>query len=544
MRVFRLADLEIDPSRGELRRAGRPLRVEARVATLIFQLVEAEGAVVSQEAVYERLWPGVSVSRDALYRVLKEARAALGDDGARQSVIKTLKGRGLRWIAPVEVVEPAQSGVHLPSFESVEENYAAGRIDIAREQAQQLASALSGADQASRRAQALLRASDLMLHGQVDREWMALTKRTLEALPSDASQLRAGLLSRQAYQLYWSRDPKRAREALESARLLAEVEDHAETLAWVALVEHMLSAGGKVDPGARAIAERGVEHAKRAKAPQLELWSREQVAHDAMEAADLAAVELQADAVDLLSEEHPLTWPERVRTMLRLHFGDLPGAERALTAAFSALSKQGPEVFQYLGGPMLWLRYEQGRLEEVLPLLRNFVGQIGDVPVWRAALARGEWDAGDRDAARSEYEGLAAGSFRGVLGNVFSWLALGHLAELCANFGDAERADWLAEQLSPCSGRLIVAPRATFSLGPADYLLGRLAYVAEHFDAALELLSAALAQSQALRSRPCQARCHLMLALLAEREGAQAKAAEHMRRARGIREALGVRSAA
>ena len=91
---------------------------------------------------------------------------------------------------------------------------------------------------------------------------------------------------------------------------------------------------------------------------------------------------------------------------------------------------------------------------------------------------------------------------------------------------------------------LIVAPRATFSLGPADYLLGRLAYVAEHFDAALELLSAALAQSQALRSRPCQARCHLMLALLAEREGAQAKAAEHMRRARGIREALGVRSAA
>ena len=535
MRVFKLADLDIDPSRGELRRQDRPIPVETRVAGLIFLLVESDGVLVTHEQIYDRLWPGLRVSRDSLYRVIKEARATLGDDGRRQAVIKTVPGQGVRWVAPLEISEHAGPGVGFASLESIEENYAAGRIDVAREQARALAGAISGPATAQRRARALVRAADVLLHGRVDREWSGWATETLDDLAPDERSLRGALLARLAYQLYWSRDPERARQRAREAYEHAEASDDLETLSFLAQVDHMLASGSASHEEQVGHARRSVEYAVRANAPHLEMWAREQIAHHAMEVGDVGAVEAEADAIELLAETRPLTWSARVRVMLSIHLGDFPAADRALTRQIQALSESGPVVFQYVGAPLLWLRHEQRRLGEVLPLLRHFVPEVGDVPVWRAVLARAEWEAGDRQAAKLEYEGLASGGFRGVLGNVFSPTTVAHLAELCLVLRDDARAAWFAEQLAPLAGRILVAPRANFSLGPVDLLRGRLAGAQGRDEEAIELLTRGLELAVTSRSRPAQARAHAALAqqLSGDRAGT------HAASAREILEALG-----
>ena len=170
MRIFCLGEIEIDPSHGEIRRDGQVVATETKVLGLVFLLVEADGRVVPQDEIHERLWPGVRVSRDALYRVVKEARAILGDDGRRQAVIRTLPGQGLRWVAPVEIREDVHSGIGRPTLDAIRDMYESGQIGEARKQALQLSRLTPASENAPRRARALVWASDLMLHGRVDRE--------------------------------------------------------------------------------------------------------------------------------------------------------------------------------------------------------------------------------------------------------------------------------------------------------------------------------------------------------------------------------------
>src|SRR5262245_35918483 len=50
----------------------------------------------------EQLWPNQSVSENTLTQRLRAARRALGDSGREQRLIKTVHGRGYRFIADVE----------------------------------------------------------------------------------------------------------------------------------------------------------------------------------------------------------------------------------------------------------------------------------------------------------------------------------------------------------------------------------------------------------------------------------------------------------
>ena len=95
------ADCRIDTDSRTLERRGRPVRVQALAFDLLTVLLRNRGRLVSDAHLRERLWPGVSVSDASLRQVLKQARRAIGDDGRTQAVIETIRGRGLRFVAPV-----------------------------------------------------------------------------------------------------------------------------------------------------------------------------------------------------------------------------------------------------------------------------------------------------------------------------------------------------------------------------------------------------------------------------------------------------------
>jgi DNA-binding winged helix-turn-helix (wHTH) protein/tetratricopeptide (TPR) repeat protein len=98
---------ELDRSRVELRRDGRPVPVEPQVFALLLLLVENRDRLVSRDEIVEKVWDGRVVSDSALDSRVKSARRALGDDGKAQRFIRTIHGQGFRFVADVRVAATA-----------------------------------------------------------------------------------------------------------------------------------------------------------------------------------------------------------------------------------------------------------------------------------------------------------------------------------------------------------------------------------------------------------------------------------------------------
>jgi len=103
-------DLELDPGAYELRRAGRPLKLERIPMELLLLLVEQHGQLVTREHIIERIW-GKDVFLDAdssINSAIRKIRLVLKDDPEQPRFLQTVTGRGYRFIATVlEGVPPA-----------------------------------------------------------------------------------------------------------------------------------------------------------------------------------------------------------------------------------------------------------------------------------------------------------------------------------------------------------------------------------------------------------------------------------------------------
>lgn len=94
---------------------GLPCRIEPQVFDLLRVLLEGGGALVSHDALIEQVWGGRIVSDAAISARISAARAAIGDDGARQEWIRTIPRRGFRFLGAVRVeggepAAPARTG--------------------------------------------------------------------------------------------------------------------------------------------------------------------------------------------------------------------------------------------------------------------------------------------------------------------------------------------------------------------------------------------------------------------------------------------------
>jgi pimeloyl-ACP methyl ester carboxylesterase/DNA-binding winged helix-turn-helix (wHTH) protein len=99
---FAFDECEVDVQRLELWRDGRTVAVEPQVFDVLVHLLRHRDRVVTKEELLDEVWGDRFVGESALTSRIKAARRAVGDDGAHQRIIRTLRGRGYRFVAEVE----------------------------------------------------------------------------------------------------------------------------------------------------------------------------------------------------------------------------------------------------------------------------------------------------------------------------------------------------------------------------------------------------------------------------------------------------------
>ncbi|MEX2207114.1 MAG: AAA family ATPase [Myxococcota bacterium] len=100
-RSISFGEFQLDCERGQLWRADKFVVLAPKPLSLLVYLAQHRTRAVPKHELLEQLWPDVFVSETALASALKDLRRALGDDGARQQVIQTLRRRGYRFAAQV-----------------------------------------------------------------------------------------------------------------------------------------------------------------------------------------------------------------------------------------------------------------------------------------------------------------------------------------------------------------------------------------------------------------------------------------------------------
>ena len=90
-------------ARFELREDGAARSLEPQVFALLAFLVEHRDRLVPKEELFEKLWDGRVVTDSTLTSRIKSARQVLGDSGKAQRYIKTIHGKGFRFVGGVQV---------------------------------------------------------------------------------------------------------------------------------------------------------------------------------------------------------------------------------------------------------------------------------------------------------------------------------------------------------------------------------------------------------------------------------------------------------
>src|SRR3954454_474410 len=99
--IYAFGLYQLDTRVFELRHRGDVCPVEPQVFNVLAYLAEHRDRVVSKDELLEKLWPDRIVSDTTLTSRLKAARKAVGDDGKSQCVIRTVHGRGYRFVAEI-----------------------------------------------------------------------------------------------------------------------------------------------------------------------------------------------------------------------------------------------------------------------------------------------------------------------------------------------------------------------------------------------------------------------------------------------------------
>jgi TolB-like protein/Tfp pilus assembly protein PilF len=103
--ILQCNEVELDTECFSITRDGQSISIAPKVFDLLVFLMSHRDRLITREQLFDELWPGRVVLDSVLSNEIKHARAVLGDDGEQQKYIKTVRGRGYRFVGDVHEIE-------------------------------------------------------------------------------------------------------------------------------------------------------------------------------------------------------------------------------------------------------------------------------------------------------------------------------------------------------------------------------------------------------------------------------------------------------
>jgi TolB-like protein len=109
--LFCFEDYVLDTERRELRRGAALLAIEPQVFDLLEFLLRNRDRVVSRDDLLASVWGGRIVSESTLASRINAARRIIGDSGEQQRLIRTIVGKGVRFVGAVQQQADAEPAI-------------------------------------------------------------------------------------------------------------------------------------------------------------------------------------------------------------------------------------------------------------------------------------------------------------------------------------------------------------------------------------------------------------------------------------------------
>jgi TolB-like protein len=100
--LYRFDEYELDAAKRELRRRDAVIGLAPQVFDLLKYLIDNRERVVSKDDLIANVWGGRIVSDSALTTRINAVRAALGDSGGQQRLVRTVPRKGFRFVGTVQ----------------------------------------------------------------------------------------------------------------------------------------------------------------------------------------------------------------------------------------------------------------------------------------------------------------------------------------------------------------------------------------------------------------------------------------------------------
>ena len=366
------------------------------------------------------------------------------------------------------------------------------------------------------------------------RRMLGLCERALARLGPDEPVLAALLGVRLAAERTYDGAPADAvRGAIDAVRRLGVPAATAEALS---LYHHTLLAPVHAD-GRLAIADELLDAAAQCHASIYSLfglcWRTVDLFLAGDPGAERAFLELSERSATLASRS--IGYIAAVLDVMRtIRRGELGRAEQLAGEVLAIGQEVGDaDAFGYYGGHLLGIRWAEGRLAELRPMIEAVIESASlrrrdrIYPALRAYALAVEGDHGGARAALDDLltEGLASIT---DFSNGLATLAV--LIETAAELGDGALAHEVARHLAPYAHLPVMPSLAVICLGPGERFLGLAHATCGRLDDAIAAFRRALAANRRLQNRPVEALIHADLAATLRRRGDagdELAAAEH-----------------
>ena len=269
---------------------------------------------------------------------------------------------------------------------------------------------------------------------------------------------RAALLSLLAVELSYDADlERRLSLSAEGVRLAGESGDR-HALAWALARRQIAIAAAETLEERLAEADEMVTLADDLGDTMLRYWAHVWRAMDALEIGDLETQGRHRAVQEEIAEATGQPMFHWVNTfapaLLATLAGDFERAEEITNRSAELGSESGqPDVLAIYAAQIHVIRYEQGRLDEVLEIQEQAVAEAPLLDAYSSALALSYIELEDSDKARAVLERLAAKRFT-MTATLSSRPALCFMAEVAARLGDRDSCALLHEKLLPFRDQL------------------------------------------------------------------------------------------